>query len=92
MVGRETPCVGAGQTVRMTGESDRPLDGPLPFASRKAKAAKKGSGTSAMLGAAMVAVGEVLEPEKAKVELAQPSDERGDDGLDLDFGHLPNLD
>jgi len=69
-----------------------PLDGPLPLATRKAKAAKKGGGATAMLGAAMIAVGEVLEPEKAKVEMALPSDDQGDDGLDLDFGHLPDLD
>jgi len=53
----------------------------------------KGGGASTLLGAAMIAVGEILEPEKAMVEMVQPgNDEPGDDPFDLDFGHLPPLD
>lgn len=40
----------------------------------------------------MLAVGEILEPEKATVEVVDTDADRGDDGFDLDFGHLPNLD
>lgn len=53
----------------------------------------KGSGASTVLGAAMIAVGEILEPEKATVEMVQAgNDEPGDDPFELDFGHLPPLD
>jgi hypothetical protein len=47
-----------------------------------------------VLGAAMIAVGEILEPEKTSVEIAQPADDTGPDdvmGL-VDFGGLPPLD
>ena len=40
----------------------------------------------------MLAVGEILEPEKTNVEIAEPSDDRGDDRLNFNFGHLPDLD
>lgn len=68
------------------------LDRPLPVAARSAKRAKGGGGASAVLGAAMLAVGEILEPEKARVEVVESNDDRGDDGLELDFGHLPGID
>ena len=41
----------------------------------------------------MLAVGEILEPEKANVEMEQPADSLDDDGgLDLSFGDLPPID
>ncbi len=65
------------------------IDRPLPAYLRMVK----GSGASTVLGAAMIAVGEILEPEKATVEMVQPgNDEPGDDPFELEFGHLPPLD
>jgi len=64
------------------------IDRPLPAYLR----AVKGGGAVTVLSAAMIAVGEILEPEKARVELVQPSDTSGDTGFDLDFGELPPLD
>ena len=53
----------------------------------------KSSPTTAVLGAAMLAVGEILEPEKSRVEIEHAShDGLPTDGLDLDFGPLPSLD
>ncbi len=44
------------------------------------------------LGAAMVALGEILEPEKTRVELQQEDDEPEPDlPFTLDFGDLPPL-
>ncbi len=67
---------------------DEMVDRPLPAYVR---AVKKG-GAVTVLSAAMVAVGEILEPEKATVELVRPADTSADTGLDLDFGGLPPLD
>ena len=65
-------------------------DGPLPATTRIVKS--KG-GSVAVLSAAMLAVGEILEPEKANVEIEQQADDTGDDlGLDLSFGDLPPID
>jgi len=69
-------------------EIDSLIDRPLPAYLR----AVKGHGAVTVLSAAMIAVGEILEPEKARVELVQPADTSGDTGLDLDFGELPPLD
>lgn len=52
----------------------------------------KGSG-AVILGAAMLAVGEILEPEKTSVEITEVSDGHvPDERLDLHFGDLPPLD
>tara|TARA_Y100000768_G_scaffold46567_1_gene30357 strand:+ start:2825 stop:3055 length:231 start_codon:yes stop_codon:yes gene_type:complete len=51
----------------------------------------KGSG-AVILGAAMLAVGEIIEPEKTSVEITEVSDDHvPDKGLDLNFGDLPPL-
>ncbi len=53
----------------------------------------KGSGM-VILGAAMIAVGEIIEPDKTNVEIAEVSDEHEPDPeqeLKLDFGELPPL-
>ena len=64
-------------------------DRPLPAYYRRMK---EGSVTVA-LGAAMTAVGEILEPEKTSVEIEQVNDaSSADDGLRLHFGDLPELD
>jgi hypothetical protein len=54
---------------------------------------RKKSGASQALGAAMVALGEILDPSKAHtVAVAEVSDDDGDDlPVDLDFGKLPPL-
>ena len=50
-----------------------------------------GSG-AVILGAAMLAVGELIEPEKTTVELTEVADDHvPDKGLDLNFGDLPPL-
>ena len=52
----------------------------------------KGSG-AVILGAAMLAVGEIIEPKKTTVEIAEVTDDHiPDKGLDLNFGDLPPLD
>ena len=52
----------------------------------------KGSG-AVILGAAMLAVGEIIEPDKTTVEIAEVADDHvPDKGLDLNFGDLPPLD
>lgn len=64
-------------------------DRPLPPYYRRIK----GSGATAVLGAAMIAVGEILEPDKTTVEIEQTDSDRQDpDALDLSFGALPTLD
>jgi len=46
-----------------------------------------------VLGAAMLAVGEIVEPTKTDVSIEQAADSPEDDPLkDLDFGSLPPLD
>ena len=51
----------------------------------------KGQG-AVVLGAAMIAVGEILEPEKTTVEIVQMNDDPEPDlPFDLDFGDLPPL-
>ncbi|MEC7924415.1 MAG: hypothetical protein VYB80_04270 [Actinomycetota bacterium] len=54
---------------------------------------KKPKGTGAVvLGAAMIAMGEILEPEKTTVEIVQTNDDPEPDmPFDLDFGDLPPL-
>ena len=65
------------------------IDRPVPAYLR----AVKGTGAIHVLSLAMLAVGEILEPEKAKVELVDPGDdEPGDEPFKLDFGNLPSLD
>ena len=63
---------------------------PIPAA----HATRRGIATSSVLAAAMFAVGEILEPEKASVEIHEeaPKDLLDPPGaLDLDFGNLPDL-
>lgn len=58
----------------------------------EAKKRKAGGGTT-MLAAAMLAVGDILEPEKTTVEIEQANDDPLDDlPFDIDFGNLPPLD
>ena len=54
---------------------------------------KKPKGTGdVVLGAAMIAIGEILEPEKTTVEIIQTNDDPEPDlPFDLDFGDLPPL-
>ena len=57
-------------------------------------ASKKTKGPGAViLGAAMIAVGEILEPDKTSVEITEASDDHEPDPpLGLNFGDLPPLD
>lgn len=55
--------------------------------------ANKGTGAINVLGAAMLAVGDILEPEKTTVEIVQTDDDPIDDlPFNIDFGNLPPLD
>lgn len=61
---------------------------PTPPKPRKAR-----GGSATALGAAMLAVGEIFEPDKTTVEIVQTDDDPVDDPpFDLDFGDLPPLD
>lgn len=54
---------------------------------------RRSGGGAGLLGAAMLAVGEILEPEKTRVEIVQTDDEPLDDlPFGIDFGDLPPLD
>jgi hypothetical protein len=67
-------------------EADRPLPGYY-------RVSKNGSGAVTVLSAAMLAVGEILEPAKANVEIEHVVDDSlDDDRISLDFGDLPSLD
>lgn len=50
-------------------------------------------GSGSVLAAAMLAVGEIIEPEKTTVEVQQEAGDPNDglDGIRLDFGDLPPL-
>lgn len=55
--------------------------------------AKPKGGSANVLAAAMLAVGEILEPEKTDVEIVQTNDDPIDDlPFNIDFGDLPPLD
>ena len=75
---------------------DPPVDDELDDADppQPQPAAKPRSGGAAtVLGAAMLAVGDILEPEKTTVEIVQTNDDPIDDlPFDIDFGDLPPLD
>ena len=62
-------------------------DRPLPAYYRRIK----GSSMTFALGAAMIAVGEILEPDKTTVEIEHPSDDPLRDDFGLSFGELPDL-
>jgi len=49
------------------------------------------SASAPMLAGMMLAVGEIIEPEKTRVELHAEAAEPIDDDFDLDFGALPPL-
>ena len=58
---------------------------PLAEAPRKRVA-------GSILGAAMLGLGEIIEPEKTKVEIQQEDDRPLDDApFELEFGELPPL-
>ncbi|MEM8705571.1 MAG: hypothetical protein AAGE98_03890 [Actinomycetota bacterium] len=72
-----------------TGDPALP-DGPLPVTSR---IVKSGTGGVTVLSAAMLAVGEILEPEKAAVEIAEQADDQTDVlDIEITFGDLPPID
>lgn len=67
-------------------------DPARPLPSERAVRAGRGPGAT-VLGAAMLAVGDILEPEKSTVEIVQTNDDPEPDlPFDLDFGDLPPLD
>lgn len=54
---------------------------------------KSGGGSTNILAAAMLAVGDILEPEKTTVEIVQTNDDPLDDlPPNINFGDLPPLD
>jgi len=62
-----------------------------PVSETKESKKPKGAG-SVILGAAMIAVGEILEPDKTSVEITEVSDDHEPDPpLGFDFGDLPPL-
>ena len=76
--------------------ADQPAGEPAPAGRPQPseRAARTGRGPGAtVLGAAMLAVGDILEPEKSTVEIVQTNDDPEPDlPFSLDFGDLPPLD
>ncbi|KAA0233925.1 MAG: hypothetical protein JJLCMIEE_01084 [Acidimicrobiales bacterium] len=63
-----------------------------PPCERLAPAPRRRATGGDILAAAMLAVGEIIEPDKTQVQVVMPSDAPGeDDGFDLDFGDLDPL-
>ena len=81
------------QPVVASDGDDDPDRDEEPYANRSATPRKRtgGGGGGAVIAAAMLAVGEILEPEKTGVEVAEQRDDQDPD-IDLDFGDLPPLD
>lgn len=78
----------------MSADTDPVLEIDRPLASyyRWIKEGRAKSGTMTVaLGAAMVAVGEILEPDKTSVEIEQTAGDPPGDDFDLSFGDLPEL-
>lgn len=74
-------------------EAERHEDDREDAVEPPAKKAKGGGGATTVLAAAMLAVGDILEPEKTTVEIEQANDDPIDDlPFDIDFGDLPPLD
>jgi hypothetical protein len=72
------------------GDDVTPPDRPTSSTTQAAR--RRGGGGAGLLGAAMLAVGEILEPEKTRVEIVQTDDEPLDDlPFGIDFGDLPPL-
>lgn len=75
-------------------EEPDPIPPPEEDDDEPAAAAKPrtGSAQGSFLAAAMLAVGDILEPEKTVVEIEQTNDDPVDDPpFELDFGDLPPL-
>ena len=78
-------------------EPDTPIDDGeeitwLPAAEAARRAEPRRTGQGSVLAAAMLAVGEILEPEKTQVEIQQENDDPEPDlPVTLDFGELPPL-
>ncbi len=67
---------------------DEELPEPKPLPKPKVS-----GGAATVLGAAMLAVGDILEPDKTTVEIVETNDDPVDDlPFDIDFGNLPPLD
>ena len=64
----------------------------LPAAEAARRGEPRRAGQGSVLGAAMLAVGEILEPDKIRVEIQQENDDPEPDlPFTLDFGDLPPL-
>ena len=69
-------------------DDDIAADRPLPTYYRVTKT----GGAATVLGAAMIAVGDILEPDRATVEVVRVDDDSLDEtDFDLRFGDLPDL-
>jgi hypothetical protein len=67
-------------------------DDEEPSAAAAAGARRGGTAQGSILAAAMLAVGDILEPEKTVIEIEQANDDPVDDPpFELDFGDLPPL-
>jgi len=88
------PTSGTGdEAERRPQGSDGPVDADQTPTEPTRSAVRRRGGSAGLLGAAMLAVGEILEPEKTVVEIVQTDDEPLDDlPFGLDFGDLPPLD
>ncbi len=82
----------------MTGSENTEAENPEPDKEARTPAAPKktSSARGSVLGAAMLGLGEVLEPEKASTDVVVEQSLDGDDDMgkkfDLDFGQLDDLD
>jgi hypothetical protein len=74
---------GHSANIHTANSASPPVTAPTP----------RQTATGSMLAAAMLGLGEVIEPEKTRVEIAVEVilAKDSDTGLDLDFGDLPEL-
>ncbi|NOX28768.1 MAG: hypothetical protein GXP35_01750 [Actinobacteria bacterium] len=72
-------------------DPDNPDVGDLIAVTPTQPRRRTASASAPMLAGMMLAVGEIIEPEKTRVELHAEAAEPVDDDFDLDFGALPPL-
>ena len=88
----EPPVGEAEQIPRADADSSGDFVSAEEAAAQMQRKKRAGGVRGGVVGAAMLAVGEIIEPHKAEVSIEQQADVDTDDPLaGLDFGSLPPL-